>query len=71
MDHLPGPSKTAFPWRAESESELGIQRGIHLAFNGHSMGEIWHSRLLGSVEPYFSCIGTDQFPGGNSLIIIL
>ena len=53
IEHLPGPSKTAFPWRAESESELGIQRGIHLAFNGHSMGEIWHSRLLGSVEPYF------------------
>ena len=71
IEHLSGPSKTAFPWRAESESELGIQRGIHLAFNGHSMGQIWHSGLFGSVEPYCSWIGADQFPGGNFLIIIL
>ena len=50
---------------------LGIQTGIHLAFNGHSMGQIWHSGLFGSVEPYFSWTATDRFPGGNFLIIIL
>ena len=71
IEHLSGPSKTAFPWRAESESELGIQRGIHLAFNGHSMGQIWHSGLFGSAEPYFSWTSANQFPGGNFLIILL
>ena len=59
------------PWRTKASSELGIQRGIHPAFNGHSMGEIWHSGFFGSAEPYFSWNGPDQFSGGNFLIIIL
>ena len=50
---------------------MGIQPGIHQAFTGHSMGQIWHSALFGSVEPYFSWTVTDRFPGGNFLIIIL
>ena len=61
----------ALPWRTKASSELGIQRGIHPAFNGHSMGEIWHSGFFGSAEPYFSWNGPDQFSGGNFLIIIL
>ena len=69
--HLSDPSRTAVPSRTEAESLLGIQPGIHLAFNGHSMGQIWHSALFVSVEPYFSWTATDRFPGGNFLIIIL
>ena len=69
--HSPQDPPQGGPENRKKGHSLGIQTGIHLAFNGHSMGQIWHSGLFGSVEPYFSWTSAKQFPGGNFLIIIL